>query len=72
MQLYEKYKGRVQFVIVDLDRGRSAAQKDLAKKYFQGKVPHVTILDKTGKAVYDSPGEVQEARLTSILDEALK
>src|SRR6266704_845546 len=29
VELYEKYKGRVQFVVVDLDRPRSPAQEEL-------------------------------------------
>src|SRR6202521_563888 len=36
VELYEKYKGRVQFVVVDLDRPRSPAQEQLGKKFYQG------------------------------------
>ncbi len=72
MQLYEEYKGRVQFVIVDLDRRRSAAQKDLLRKFYRGYIPHVTILDKTGKPVYDAAGEVEKSTLAGILDGAMK
>jgi hypothetical protein len=35
VNLYQKYKGRVQFIIVDLDRPLSAAQQDLKKKVLQ-------------------------------------
>src|SRR5882672_7972505 len=35
VSLYEKYKGRVQFVIVDLDHRLSPAQEDLRKKYYK-------------------------------------
>src|ERR1700676_2555580 len=31
VELYEKYKGRVQFVVVDLDRPRSPAQEKIGK-----------------------------------------
>lgn len=72
MSLYEKYQGRVQFVIVDLDRGRSAAQKELQKKFYRGYIPHVTILDKTGMAAYDRAGEVDESKLAEILGRLLK
>jgi thioredoxin-like negative regulator of GroEL len=69
--LYEKYKGRVQFVIVDLDRAQSPAQQALVKKYYKGSIPHVTILDSNGEAVYDQAGEVEEASISHILDSAL-
>src|SRR5882762_11443957 len=32
VELYNKYKGKVQFAIVDLDKPRSPAQEDLVKK----------------------------------------
>ena len=70
--MYEKYKGRVRFVIVDLDRSRSAAQEKLVKEYFRGYIPHVTIFGRDGKALYNSSGEIEESRLVSILDKALK
>jgi thioredoxin-like negative regulator of GroEL len=70
--LYEKYRGRVHFVIVDLDQRRSAAQQELVKKYYQGYIPHVTILDENGKAIYDRAGEVDESKISNLLDEALK
>jgi hypothetical protein len=62
----------VQFVIVDLDRSRSAAQAELIKKYYRGYIPHVTILDRHGKAVYDEAGEASRAALSAILDRALQ
>jgi hypothetical protein len=70
--LYEKYKGRVQFVIVDLDRSPSPAQQALVKKYYRGSIPHVTILDGNGHALYDQAGEVEEASISRILDSALR
>jgi hypothetical protein len=33
VELYEKYKGRVQFIVVDLDHPRSPAQEELVKKF---------------------------------------
>jgi hypothetical protein len=72
VSLYEKYRSRVNFVIVDLDRKRSAGQQELVRKYYHGSIPHVTMLDKNGDAVYDSAGEVDEARISQILDQALK
>ncbi len=72
MHLYEKYRGRVNFVIIDLDRKRSPAQQELVKKYYQGYIPHVMILDSSGKTVYNSAGEVAESGVSAILDGLLK
>jgi protein-disulfide isomerase len=72
VDLYEKYKGRVNFVIVDLDIGRSAAQQELLKKYYQGSIPHVVLLNKFGNAIYNSAGEVGSDQISALLDEALQ
>ena len=71
VSLYEKYKDRVNFVVVDLDRKRPAAQQQLVKQYYEGYIPHVLILDKSGKPLYNSAGEVSESDISSILDHAL-
>jgi thioredoxin-like negative regulator of GroEL len=72
VNLYQKYQGRVNFVIVDLDLKRSPAQRELVNKYYRGYIPHVIILNKFGKPVYNSSGEVEEGKLSAILDELLK
>src|SRR5437660_1222112 len=36
VELYQKYKDKVNFVVVDLDQKRSEAQQELVKKYYQG------------------------------------
>jgi hypothetical protein len=72
VSLYEKYKDRVNFVVVDLDQKRSPTQQQLVKRYYQGYIPHVVVLDKSGKAVYNSSGEVDESSLSSLLDRALE
>ena len=59
-------------MIVDLDLKQSAAQQELVKKYYQGYIPHVVVLDKSGKALYNSSGEVEESKLSAILDTSLK
>jgi hypothetical protein len=71
VELYEQFKGKVRFVIVDLDRSRSAAQKQLLKDYYRGYIPHVTILGRGGKILYNHAGEVEESLLSSILKSAL-
>ena len=59
-------------MIVDLDLKRSPAQQELVKKYYQRYIPHIAILDKTGKAIYNSAGEVEESKISAILDRALQ
>jgi hypothetical protein len=71
VSLYEKYKGRVQFVAIDLDHPVPAAQQKLKAKYFRGYIPHVVVLDGSGSAVYNSSGEVDEVVISGFLDKAL-
>lgn len=70
VDLYEKYKGRVQFVIVDLDHPLSPAQQDLRDKYYKGYIPHVVVLDASAAALYNSSGEVDEGVISGLLDQA--
>src|ERR1700724_3117445 len=66
--LYEKYKGGVQFVIVDLDHRGSTAQKELKKECFRGNIPHVVVLDASGSTLYNRSGEVDDAAISNRLD----
>ena len=72
VELYQKYRGKVQFVVVDLDHKHSPAQDELVKKYYKGYIPHVVVLGKDGKALYDSSGEVDQEKISALLDEALR
>jgi hypothetical protein len=69
--LYEKYRGRVNFVIIDLDKGPSGTQSELVRKHYQGSIPHVVILDGNGKSLYDAAGELSEAEISGIFEKAL-
>jgi hypothetical protein len=69
--LYGKYKGRVQFVVIDLDHRLSPAQEELKKKYYRGYIPHVVVLDPSGSALYNSSGEVDEGTISAYLDKFL-
>ena len=71
VELYEKYKGRVQFVVVDLDRPRSPAQEELVKKFYKGYIPHVVVLNRDGKTAYNASGEVEEGEISKVLEKAL-
>jgi hypothetical protein len=72
VSLYEKYKGRVQFVIVDLDHSVPTAQQELKRKYYRGYIPHVVVLDASGVALYNQSGEVEEGTISGFLDKALR
>ena len=69
--LYDKYRGRVNFVIIDLDKGPSGAQSELVRKHYQGSIPHVVIVDGNGKSLHDAAGEVSEAEISGIFEKAL-
>jgi thioredoxin-related protein len=72
VDLYQHYRGRVQFVVIDLDGQQSAEQQNLLRKYYTGSIPHVVILDQHGQALYDQAGEVGEESLSRIFDKALQ
>ena len=71
VELYEKYKGKVQFVVVDLDRPRSPAQQELVKKFYKGYIPHVVVLNRDGTTAYNASGEVEEGEISKVLEKAL-
>jgi hypothetical protein len=72
VSLYNKYQGRVHFVVVDMDLRLSSAQLELVKKYYRGYIPHVVVLDASGKAVYNQTGEVEEGVIAGTFDKLLK
>jgi len=69
---YEMYKGRVQFVVIDIDQLLSREQKELKKKYFRGYIAHVVILDASGSALYNRSGEVDGAVISRLLENTLR
>ncbi len=72
VNLYEKYRGRVNFVIIDLDVKHTPQQNELISAHYRGSIPHVTILDRSGKVIYDRAGEVSEPDISSTLEALLK
>lgn len=72
VDLYAKHKGQVQFIIIDIDGYLSRDQRNLKKQYFQGRIPHVLVLDRAGTPLYNRPGEVDSAVISSLLDQALR
>ena len=71
VELYEKYKGRVQFVVVDLDLHQSVAQEKLVKEFYKGSIPHVVVLNRDGRTEYNAAGEVDSAEISKVLEKAL-
>jgi hypothetical protein len=72
VDLYNKYRGKVNFVVIDLDASASPEQQQLKKRFYRGYIPHVVVLGKSGVALYDSSGEVDSQRIESIFDRSLK
>jgi hypothetical protein len=70
VELYNKYRNQVHFVVVDLDEKRFPEQQKLVKEYYQGSIPHVLILDANGNPVYNSPGEVDSKHISSIFEQS--
>jgi membrane glycosyltransferase len=71
VELYKKYGGKVDFIIVDLDSLLSKEQKELRSRHYKNYIPHVTIIDGGGEVVYDKSGEVSTERISGIIDTLL-
>jgi hypothetical protein len=71
VELYNKYRAQIHFVVVDLDVPRSAEQQKLVKEYYKGYIPHVLVLDASGQALYNQSGEVDSKVIESAFKESL-
>lgn len=71
VELYNKYRAQVHFVVIDLDVPRSAEQQKLVKEYYKGYIPHVMVLDERGQAHYNQSGEVDSKVIESAFKESL-
>jgi hypothetical protein len=71
VELYDKYKSKVDFIIVDLDTGLSKEQEALRSRFYRNYIPHVTIIGGDGMVLYDKSGEVDSDKISGILDRAL-
>ncbi|MGH9398524.1 MAG: thioredoxin domain-containing protein [Terriglobia bacterium] len=72
VDLYNQYKDRVHFVVIDFEYGWSAAQNKLVQKYFASDIPQIVILDSKGRPVFNYIGQTPEALLKKWLDAALE
>jgi len=70
VELYNKYRSQVHFVVVDLDVQRSPEQQKLVKQYYRGYIPHVLVLDAHGEALYNQSGEVDSGVIEDLFKRA--
>jgi len=71
VELYNKYRSQVHFVVVDLDVQRSPEQQQLVKQYYKGYIPHVVVLDQHGAPLYNESGEVDSKVIEDMFQKAL-
>ena len=71
VELYNKYRSQVHFVVIDLDVQRSPEQQKLVKQYYKGYIPHVLVLDARGEALYNQSGEVDSQHIEEIFKNSL-
>src|SRR5882762_3670570 len=71
VELYNKYRSQVHFVVVDLDIQRSPEQQKLVKQYYKGYIPHVLVLDAHGEPLYNQSGEVESRVVEEIFQKSL-
>jgi len=71
VELYNKYRNQVHFVVIDLDVKRSPEQQQVVKQYYQGSIPHVLVLDAAGKPLYNAAGEVDSEHIEAIFAQSL-
>ncbi len=72
VELYRDYKDSVHFVVINLSQPLTPVQIDLFKKYLSADFPHIIIVDRLGKPVFDYIGETPAATLIGWLDSTLR
>jgi len=68
VELYNKYRSQVHFVVIDLDVQRSPEQQQVVKKYYNGYIPHVLVLDTHGEPLYNQAGEVESQVIENLFN----
>jgi hypothetical protein len=71
VELYNKYRAQVHFVVIDLDVQRSPEQQRLIKQYYKGYIPHVLVLNAHGEPLYNQSGEVDSRHIEDIFKTSL-
>ena len=72
VSLYEKYQGRVHFIVIDLDQPHVPVQQQIIDTYYRNAIPDLVVLDTHGKPIYNQAGEQDEAVLGSLFEKALR
>jgi hypothetical protein len=72
VELYNKYRSQVHFVVIDLDAQQSPAQQQLVKQYYKGYIPHVLVLNAQGTPLYNQTGEADSRVIEDIVQKSLK
>jgi len=70
VELYNKFRSRVHFVVIDLDIQRSPEQQKLVKQNYKRYIPHVLVLDAHGEALYNQSGEVDSGVIEDLFKRA--
>lgn len=72
VELYNKHRAQVHFVVIDLDSQRPPEQQTLVKQYYKGYIPHVVVLGPRGEVLYDQSGEVDSNVIENVFKESLE
>jgi hypothetical protein len=70
VDLYPKYKDKVDFIVIDLNN-TSPAQRPIVDKYYHGYIPTIVLFDRHGLLLYDKAGETAADRGDDAALEAL-
>ncbi len=65
MALKEEYRGKVAFVIVDVQEQEG---RQLASEYAVRNIPHLIIVDSQGQIIYNQAGAKPESFLRDVLE----
>jgi thiol-disulfide isomerase/thioredoxin len=66
-QLQVNYEKQVNFIAINADAFVGLPEQKEARKYYQGKVPHTLIFDRTGKLTYSALGVRPAPEVTAAL-----
>lgn len=71
VDLYNKYRTQVQFLVVDVDHLNNPKAKALASEHYKGYIPAEVLLDKTGRTAWTQVGEVETATVADRLEKII-
>lgn len=68
---YNKYAGKLKFIIIDVDRPVNAEATKLVKTYYKGYIPFEVIIGKSGSVSWSKTGEVDGAELKTEIEKVI-